>query len=880
MSVRFIITFTSSVFAALLGSLVFVSFLLARNQGELEASEERRHQSYKLADELRQTSDDLTRLARTYVVTGDPVFEGYFQEVIRIRNGEAPRPDHYDGIYWDFVLATGRRQGSSEGPVALEVLMKRMHFTEEEFLKLKESKAKSDALVHLEEKAMNAVKGRFNDAEGEPPVVREPDLEMARGLVFGKEYHQAKAEIMKPISEFMVMLEERTEREVRGLQKNRRLYGATTLGLAAGALGFTFVAFLVLYRRVMIPVRKLVVATDGVKAGRYGQRVDHSSADELGNLASSFNHMTSAIEDDIAERKRIEEELHTTEFLSDIALELTHCGYWHVDYSDPDYYYQSERAARMLGEPNKPDGRYHLQDEWFARLVEANPETAEHTAERYEGAIDGRYAHYESTYAYKRPIDGAIIWLHALGKVVRDENDRIRHMYGVYQDVTLRVANEKALQEATHAAEAATHAKSEFLSHMSHELRTPLNGVLGYAQILQRDRDTTDGQKQNLKAIVSCGDHLLALINDVLDLSKIEAGRMEVDEAPCDLHKLIQGVGDVVRQRAQGKSLTFETEVSPEVPQGIVTDAGKLRQILVNLLGNAVKFTADGGVTLHVVESPKGRLRFDVIDTGVGMSEEEMADIFDPFKQVEAGRTAGGTGLGLAITQRLAERLGGDIEVTSEKGTGSTFTVELPLVEAPTEDLGTLEAEGVLDFGEVVLAPGQKCTVLVADDREANRDILDRMLEAAGITALIADDGDTALEAMREHDDIDLVLMDVRMPRLNGIEAVKQIRADDGLKEAKVIAVTASVFPEFREKAIEAGFDDFLGKPFRTEELMEKLKKHLDLEFESAAMETPAGVADDAAGLGDVQLPAALLEKLKGALKIKNLTAINRVARS
>lgn len=219
MSVRFIITFTSSVFAALLGSLVFVSFLLARNQGELEASEERRHQSYKLADELRQTSDDLTRLARTYVVTGDPVFEGYFQEVIRIRNGEAPRPDHYDGIYWDFVLATGRRQGSSEGPVALEVLMKRMHFTEEEFLKLKESKAKSDALVHLEEKAMNAVKGRFNDAAGEPSVVREPDLEMARGLVFGKEYHQAKAEIMKPISEFMVMLDERTEREVRALQK-------------------------------------------------------------------------------------------------------------------------------------------------------------------------------------------------------------------------------------------------------------------------------------------------------------------------------------------------------------------------------------------------------------------------------------------------------------------------------------------------------------------------------------------------------------------------------------------------------------------------------------------------------------------------------------
>jgi CheY-like chemotaxis protein len=376
---------------------------------------------------------------------------------------------------------------------------------------------------------------------------------------------------------------------------------------------------------------------------------------------------------------------------------------------------------------------------------------------------------------------------------------------------------------------------------------------------------------------VSCGSHLLSLINDVLDLSKIEAGKLEIDEAPCDLSKLIRSVSDVVAQRARAQGVTFDTEVSPEVPQGIVTDEGKLRQILVNLLGNAVKFTTEGGVSLRVSESPKDRLRFDVVDTGVGMSEAEIAQIFDPFKQVEAGKASGGTGLGLSITQRLVERLGGRIEVASEEGEGSTFTVDLPLVEAPTQDFGAIEESGELDFGDAVLAPGQDCTVLVADDRETNRDILERMLDAAGITPIVVDDGDTALEALEAHDEIDLVLMDVRMPRLSGIEVVKRIRADSKLRDMKVIAVTASVFPEFREKAIEAGFDDFLGKPFLTEELIRKLEKHLGLEFVG-----PAGSAEksptDAAAEIPADRAAAVAARIREAVWLGNVTALGELA--
>jgi CheY-like chemotaxis protein len=296
----------------------------------------------------------------------------------------------------------------------------------------------------------------------------------------------------------------------------------------------------------------------------------------------------------------------------------------------------------------------------------------------------------------------------------------------------------------------------------------------------------------------------------------------------------------------------------------------------VKLLGIAVKFTNQGGVRLKVAESPPGRLRFDIADTGVGMNADELEHIFDPFKQVEAGKAAGGTGLGLAITERLAEKLGSEVTVQTEFGRGSTFSIDIPLEETNAESFEALESEGALEYGEVTLAPGQEVAVLVADDRETNRDILDKMLTEAGFKVQLVDDGDTALEAMRVERP-DMVLMDVRMPRMNGIEAVKAIRGEAALKDVKVIAVTASVFPEFREKAIREGFDDFLGKPFRTEELMAKLKEHLGLEYVAAEASRgkEAAGAEGAGGFGEV--PAEMLEKLQAAIEIKNFSAIKRM---
>jgi PAS domain S-box-containing protein len=503
-----------------------------------------------------------------------------------------------------------------------------------------------------------------------------------------------------------------------------------------------------------------------------------------------------------------------------------------------------------------------------------NPSDRESVAEKVGEAVEAKLP-WLIEYRIDRR-DGETRWVGETGRAIYREGGEVDYLDGVIADISKRKEMEAQLLVAREQAEAANRAKSEFLSHMSHELRTPLNGVLGYAQILQRSPDVTEKQRGSLDAIISCGDHLLSLINDVLDLSKIEAGRIELDMAPCDLHQLIEGVANILRPRAQEGGVGFKIEVGPEVPMGVVSDAAKLRQILVNLLGNAVKFTSQGDVILRIGELPDGTFRFEVIDSGVGIAADELEAIFDPFKQVEAGKAAGGTGLGLAITQRLVAKLGGTLVVESELGKGSNFKFAIPLEEVETADFEAI-GEDAFDASSAKLAPGQDITILVADDRETNRDILEQMLDDMGFTTVLADDGDVAIDVLRTRH-FDMVLMDVRMPRMNGIDAVKIIRGDDSIKDVKVIAVTASVFPDFKNKAIIAGFDDFLGKPFRASELIGKLQQHLGIEFVYNARESKMESDGGGGAAETIVLPEDASEDLRKALKIRNLTAINAIA--
>lgn len=574
---------------------------------------------------------------------------------------------------------------------------------------------------------------------------------------------------------------------------------------------------------------------------------------------------------DITDRKQIEVELLENQARLDLTLSSSGVGTWDWDILAGTNTWD-DASHRIAGlKPGTFGGDY----ESFRKLI--HPEDLEQVEMEVQWAVDGE-RDYNAEYRLVRP-DGDVRYVAARGKVLKDVAGQAVRMLGTWWDITDRIEVKTELLKARDAAQAANRAKSEFLSNMSHELRTPLNGVLGYAQILQRDPNATGRQRDNLDAIISCGEHLLTLINDVLDLSKIEADRIEIDPQPCDFRKLVKGVSDIVAQRAKAKDITFSLQVSPEVPQGIVIDATKLRQILINLLGNAVKFTHEGGVTLRVAETGDQQLRIDVIDTGIGIPADELQDIFDPFKQAQAGKAAGGTGLGLAISRRLTKMMGGELDVESTVGQGSRFGITLPLVEIEDEDFSPVEDHDALSHQPLPsLAPGQDVTILVADDRDTNRDILAQLLEGCGFSVVLANDGQEALEKLQTQP-IPLVLMDVRMPRMNGIEATQHIRQDEALKETVVIAVTASVFPEFKDYALQAGFDDFLGKPLRAHELLQKIEAHLDVVYETLTAEE---VEVSSMKKESKALPSAratdIGNRLRDAVKIRSLTAINALA--
>lgn len=430
--------------------------------------------------------------------------------------------------------------------------------------------------------------------------------------------------------------------------------------------------------------------------------------------------------------------------------------------------------------------------------------------------------------------DGTPVFFEVLKSPVHNMRGAVVGVQGLMWDVSDHAKLEQALtdakeaaEEAMNAAEEANRSKSDFLANMSHELRTPLSGVLGYLGILRRDDVVVGLQKGNLDAIENCANHLLGVINDVLDLSKIESGQVDVDRSPTHLHRLLRGVGDIVRVRAESKGLQLNIDYPLDLPNLVMTDENKLRQILVNLAANAVKFTDSGSVSIGVACLDNDMVRIEVADTGRGIEESKIAEIMEPFVQLQKG--AEGAGLGLAIAKRYVEEMNGTLEVQSSYGEGSAFTVTLPMpaVETSYDDSATFVADEEVNFR---LEEGQCFSILVADDVKENRDVLQQHLTLAGFDVSLAGNGEEAIELMRAGH-FDLALMDIRMPTMDGLEAIAMIRNETRLRESKVIAVTASVFREDEAKIVEAGFDDFLGKPIAMAHLFTKLAQHVGARY-------------------------------------------------
>jgi PAS domain S-box-containing protein len=524
-----------------------------------------------------------------------------------------------------------------------------------------------------------------------------------------------------------------------------------------------------------------------------------------------------SLQEDITERRAAEdlvrkrdEELHRANFLADTALELSKAGYWHVPLDGSGWYNSSPRRVAVFGDLPRPDYRYRL-DEMFGHASEGDETAAKIAREVFNAAVEGRTATYDTVFAYKRPIDGRIAWIHALGHVQKDADGKPTDMYGVSQDITEFKRLEAELVTAKEAAEAATKAKSKFLANMSHEIRTPMNAILGMTHLALKT-ELTPKQTDYLTKAKIAAQALLGIINDILDFSKIEAGKLDMEKSEFQLDSVLENLSSVVSQKAHDKNLEFLIAAPHDLPPNLVGDALRLGQILINLVNNAVKFTEHGEVVVTVAVqervSDRVKLKFSVRDSGIGMTPEQTARLFQAFSQADTSTTRkyGGTGLGLSISKRLVEMMGGEIWVESDYGAGSTFlfTAWFGMASSKPErkpfkpDLAGVRA-------------------LVVDDNALACEILTDALKVFALKVDSVSSGEAALRELAAADSshpYQVVLMDWHMPGMDGLEASRLILRGGRLKHVpKIVMVTAFGREDIRTQAEEMGVQGYLLKP-------------------------------------------------------------------
>lgn len=494
------------------------------------------------------------------------------------------------------------------------------------------------------------------------------------------------------------------------------------------------------------------------------------------------------------------------------------------------------------------------------------------TGQAIRKIINGDIETYYEEYPCHSPIEARWFSLN----ITRFEMNQAIHVVVAHENITRRKRVEVELEQAKNAAEAANQAKSDFFTNMSHELRTPLNGILGYSQILKQDKELSQKQRDGIETIHNSGEHLLTLLNDVLDLAKIEAGKLEIEPAEFHLQGALHSVVEIARVRAYEKGVQFTYDRVTELPEMAYGDAKRLRQILLNLLSNAVKFTNKGHVTLQVgytdpnAPPSQRRIQFEVKDSGVGIPPEKLEDIFQPFHQLRNDNLqAEGTGLGLAISRRLTEMMDSQLWVESTVNEGSRFWFDLKLPEIEPED----EDIKPDDERQIVGYEGPRREILVVDDKAANCKLLQDMLTPLGFDVRSAFGGHEAMQQIQKKQP-DVILLDLIMPDIDGFETTKRIREKLNLKDLIILCISANAFDETQRRSLEIGCNDFISKPIRLQILLEKLQHFLGLTWVYTETDKKPE-DDDRTAPTEMSLPSQEeIHKLHTAARIGDLSTI------
>ncbi len=520
---------------------------------------------------------------------------------------------------------------------------------------------------------------------------------------------------------------------------------------------------------------------------------------------------------DINERKRTEAALRQSEERFDLAMRGSNDGVWDWN-MEVNQLYWSPRLRQILGWTADD----MLSIELFNRSI--HPADIARVWQKITAYLNQQTSGFEASFRVQHR-HGPYVWMLSRGTAVWNAQAKPIRMVGTLMDISPQKQAEEELRLAKETAELANRAKSIFLANMSHELRTPLNGILGYTQILQRDSTLTLKQLKGINIIHRSGEYLLTLINDILDLSKIEAGKVELLPTEVDFSEFLLGITELFQMRAQQKGIAFNYEPLSHLPVGIRVDEKRLRQILINLLGNAIKFTQHGGVTLKVGYH-NGKIRFQIEDTGVGIATADLEKIFEPFQQVGDHKyQAEGTGLGLPITKKLIDMMGGELHLESTLGKGSTFWMVMAFPEIATVGKTKRKQAPV-----VIGCQGPPRTILVVDDKWENRSVLVNLLTPLSFILKEARHGVEGL-ALLKQESVDLIITDLVMPIMDGFEFARQVRKLPQCQQVPIIADSASVFEVHQQESLAAGCNAFMAKPFHVDVLFDLLRRLLGLSW-------------------------------------------------